>query len=112
MQDVIAQKIIYYLSLWSEDMRNQLSELKKQGILQEKNVTNDSIDETDFIIQMDDVDQDFVTLILDTLEIYEFYHMSLMMCKRYNLSGRQGRYLVLMCSKYSNLNTFRSNFMD
>ena len=59
---------------------------------------------------MDDVDQDFVNLILDTLEMYEFYHMSLMMCKRYRLSGRQGRYLVLMCSKYSNLNRNRINF--
>ena len=35
MQDVIAQKIIYYLSLWSEDMRTQLTKLKKQGILHE-----------------------------------------------------------------------------
>ena len=61
---------------------------------------------------MDDVDQEFVNLILDTLEVYEFYHMTLMMCKRYHLSGRQGRYLVLMCSKYSNLNVFRSNFME
>ena len=59
---------------------------------------------------MDDVDQEFVNLILDTLEVYEFYHMSLMMCKRYNLSGRQGRYLVLMCSKYSNLNRNRIEF--
>lgn len=53
-----------------------------------------------------------MNLILDTLEIYEFYHMSLMMCKRYNLSGRQGRYLVLMCSKYSNLKVFRADFME
>lgn len=60
---------------------------------------------------MDDVDQDFVNLILDTLEVYEFYHMSLMMCKRYRLSGRQGRYLVLMCSKYSNLNRCRIQFV-
>lgn len=36
--------------------------------------------------------------------------MSLMMCKRYHLSGRQGRYLVLMCSKYSNLNRNRVTF--
>jgi len=36
--------------------------------------------------------------------------MSLMMCKRYRLSGRQGRYLVLMCSKYSNLNRTRLEF--
>ena len=93
-------------------MRHQLGELKRQGILHEvsKDATNETIDETDFIIQMDDVDQEFVNLILDTLEVYEFYHMSLMMCKRYNLSGRQGRYLVLMCSKYSNLNRNRIEF--
>ena len=112
VQDVIAQKIIYYLSLWSDEMRQQLSELKRQGILLEvnKDSKNETIDETDFIIQMDDVDQDFVNLILDTLEVFEFYHMSLMMCKRYRLSGRQGRYLVLMCSKYSNLNRSRTDF--
>jgi hypothetical protein len=52
VQDVIAQKIIYYLSLWSDDMRSQLSELKEQGILHEasKDAKNESIDETDFII--------------------------------------------------------------
>lgn len=48
---------------------------------------------------------------LDTLEVYEFYHMALMLCKRYHLSNRQGKYLVLMCSKYSNLNTFRINYL-
>jgi hypothetical protein len=52
---------------------------------------------------MDDVDPEFISLILDTLEIYEFYHMAIMMCKRYKLVSRQSKFLVLMCSKYSNL---------
>ena len=71
-------------------MRTQLQKLKDSGVMQEKSVLSlgDTIDEADFIIQMDDVDQEFVNLILDTLEVYEFYHMSLMMCKRYRLSGR------------------------
>ena len=59
---------------------------------------------------MDNVDQAFVDLILDTLEFYEFYHMALMMCKRYGLAAQQGRYLVLMAAKYSNLHVFRANF--
>ena len=52
VQDVLAQKIIYYLSLWSEEMRKQLNELKDQGILHEvsKDAKNETIDETDFII--------------------------------------------------------------
>ena len=33
-----------------------------------------------------------------------------MMCKRYRLSGRQGRYLILMCSKYSNIKKVRFDF--
>ena len=58
MQDVVAQKIIYYLSLWSDDMRTQLQKLKDSGVMQEKSVLSlgDTIDEADFIIQMDDVD--------------------------------------------------------
>lgn len=58
MQDVIAQKIIYYLSLWSDDMKKQLDELKQQGILHtgSRDAQNEVIDSTDFIIQMDDVD--------------------------------------------------------
>ena len=53
VQDIIAQKIIYYLSLWSEDMRGQLDLLKEKGILQHKNsgdADQEKIDETDFII--------------------------------------------------------------
>ena len=52
MQDVIAQKIIYYLSLWSDDMLTQLKKLKDEGILHEvsKESVGDTIDETDFII--------------------------------------------------------------
>ena len=37
LQDVIAQKIIYYLSLWSDDMRDQLEHLKKKGVMTEVN---------------------------------------------------------------------------
>lgn len=112
MEDIVAQKLIYFLSLWSAEMRTQLGQLKSKGIMYEKakESTVDSIDETDFIIQMDNVDQEFVDLILDTLEFYEFYHMSLLMCKRYRLSGRMGRYLVLMCSKYSNVGQNRILF--
>ena len=58
MEDVVAQKLIYFLSLWSSEMRSQLGKLKSKGILFEKakDSTVDSIDETDFIIQMDNVD--------------------------------------------------------
>ena len=50
MQDVIAQKIIYYLSLWSDDMRNELSSLKERGLLHQSDASVDAIDQTDFII--------------------------------------------------------------
>ena len=36
--------------------------------------------------------------------------MSLMMCKRYSLLSRQGHYLILMCSKYSNIKKIRYDF--
>lgn len=33
--DVVAQKIIYYLSLWSDDMRDQLTKLQQKGQMAE-----------------------------------------------------------------------------
>jgi len=33
IQDIIAQKIIYYLSLWSTDMLAHLDKLREKGIL-------------------------------------------------------------------------------
>ena len=61
------------------------------------------------MIDLDDVDNDFINLILDALEYYELFRLCLMICNRYHMSDRLGRYLVSVCSKYSNLHMHRFN---
>ena len=69
----------------------------------------DEIKEDDFMIDLDDVDSDFVNLILDVLEYYELFRLCLMICNRYHMRERLGRYIISVCSKYSNLHNHRFN---
>jgi hypothetical protein len=55
------------------------------------------------------VGTNFVNLILDVLEYFELFRLCLMLCNRYHMSERLGRYLVSVCSKYSNLHQHRFN---
>jgi hypothetical protein len=61
------------------------------------------------MIDLDDVDNEFINLILDALEYYELFRLCLMICNRYHMSERLGRYVVSVCSKYSNLHMHRFN---
>jgi hypothetical protein len=59
-------------------------------------------------IELDELDpQTTLPAILDVLEYYELYRLCLIICNRYSLSDRTGRYISAICTKYSNLNTFR-----
>ena len=59
------------------------------------------------MIELEDLDPQFLCLILDTLEHYELYRLCLVLCNRYNLKDRHGRYIAAICHKYSNLSKFR-----
>lgn len=58
---------------------------------------------TEFAIDLDSIDINFVYLILDTLEIFKLYKLCIFVCNRYKLSQRIGRYLVSIAHKYSDL---------
>lgn len=50
-----------------------------------------------------------MNLILDVLEYYELFRLCLMVCNRYHMNERLGRYIISVCSKYSNLHNHRFN---
>lgn len=97
--------------MFSEEVSDHLRQLRSKTILLsnlDAKVKQDKADlEEDFIIDLDDVSSDFVSLILDALEYYELFRLSLMICNRYHMSDRLGRYIISVCSKYSNLNLNR-----
>jgi len=102
---VITQKIIYYVSLFSEDVSAHLRTIRSKQALASQNPQ--ALSEEDFMIDLDDVDAGFVNLILDVLEYYELFRLCLMVCNRYRMSERLGRYIISVCAKYSNLHAFR-----
>lgn len=112
-EDVITQKIIYYVSLFSDDVSAHLKNIRSKKMLHSNNASEakkeEHVKEDDFMIDLDDVDSDFVNLILDVLEYYELFRLCLMICNRYHMSERLGRYIISVCSKYSNLHNHRFN---
>ena len=61
------------------------------------------------MIELDDLPTESLGLILDTLEHYELYRLCLVLCGRYKLNDRVGRYVSAVSQKYSNLNAKRTN---
>ena len=108
-EDILTQKIIFYISLFSEEVKVSLQKLKKQGLIQEfkQHDKNKGADIDEFLIKLDEVDIEFIYTIIDILDYYELFKLSLMLCNRYGLSDRIGRYILQISLKYTNLNLFR-----
>ena len=56
-----------------------------------------------FELQLDDIDDEMVSIILDMLEHFDMFRLCLVLCNRYNLKHHISRYLTSTCYKYSNL---------
>ena len=63
----------------------------------------------EFLIKLDDVSIDFIKVIMDILDYHELFRLSIMLCNRYKLTDRIGRYLLQITLKYSNIDTFRND---
>jgi hypothetical protein len=57
------------------------------------------------------MDDSFVRILLDGLESFELYKLCIIVCNRYKLRERIGRYLVSIAHKYSNLPVIHSKFI-
>jgi hypothetical protein len=109
-EDLIIQKIIYYVSFFSEDVSRHLQKIRSSKVLfSNPQAVNQKQQEDLFVLDLDDLDSNFVNLILDVLEYYELFRLCLMLCNRQHMSERLGRYLVSICSKYSNMHLHRFN---
>lgn len=103
VQDTIMQKIIRYIGMFSGEVKNSLRNIRSKHALlsaSTQNETHDAI--TDYFIDMDDINIEFVYLVLDLLEHYKLYKLCIFVCNRYGLSQKVGRYLANVATKYSN----------
>ena len=102
-QDQTMQKIIRYISFFSDEFREQLAKIRsKTSLLIEKKPLDNEYDEiVDLIVDLDSIDLEFLHLMLDSLETFKIYKLCIFICNRYKLSNRIGRYLVSIANKYS-----------
>lgn len=49
------------------------------------------------LIELDDLSPEVLELVLDTLEHYEMYRLCIMICGRYKLTDRIGRFVSSIC---------------
>ena len=96
------RKIIEYISMFSEEVNQYLSSLRSAKSLISSQVLKQDW-EFASLIDLDDISTEILGLILDTLEEYGMYKLCLIVCNRYNLVSRAGRYIVSLAFKYSNL---------
>ena len=89
--DAVIKKIIYYISLFSEEVRSQL---------QDECLSEDSI-------KLENITTGFIEVILEILEKYELIKLCLILCNRFKLTSKLGRYVVSSCLKYQSLQQLR-----
>ena len=102
VEDEIMRRIIQYISMFSQDVRSYLLSLRSADTL----VMAESL-QTDWraasMIDLDDVDVTLICLVLDTLEYFQLYKLCLVVCNRYALADRLGRYVTSLAHKYATL---------
>lgn len=117
IQDSVMEKIIKYISMFSDEFKDNLEKLRSKEMLlsqeteSEKRLTDVHVVTYD-LIDLDNVSLEFVYLILDFLEQSKLYKLCMFVCNRYKLAEKLGRYLVNIAFKYSNLPSedIRANF--
>ena len=100
IEDIAMQKIIYYVSLFSEDTKNYLNKIRSRNQLSQ---TKDDLEADGFELELDNIDVELVKILLDVLENFDMFRLCMIVCNRYNITEYLSRYLTSVCFKYSNL---------
>ncbi|CAI2362242.1 unnamed protein product [Moneuplotes crassus] len=100
-EDFVIKKIIYYVCMFGDEIKEFLSKIRsKEGLI--KLSQTQSLDE--FLeLELDNIDTDMASTILDILEHFGMFRLCFIMCNRYNLKEHISRYLTSTSHKYSNL---------
>ncbi|EAR98741.2 UvrD/REP helicase amine-terminal domain protein (macronuclear) [Tetrahymena thermophila SB210] len=106
IQDEIMQQVIKYMSMFSDNFKTEILKIKsKDALLTSRNEQHDDTlteyGANELLIDLDNIDINFLYLILDTLEYYNIFRLAIFVCNRYKLSKKVGRYLISIAHKFS-----------
>lgn len=111
VEDETMRKVIRYVSMFSRDVESYLTSLRSADELTVMKELQQSWEMLS-LVDMDEIDVSLVSLILDILEYFELYKLCLVVCNRYHLSDRLGRYVTALAHKYSNLESLKPATVD
>lgn len=109
VEDQTMRKILEYISMFYDEVASCLKSSRSSQSLMSSQVFKEDWEITS-LIDLDDISSDVLGLVLDTLEEFGMYKLCLIVCNRYSLASRLGRYVVSLASRYSNLSEIR--FLD
>jgi len=73
VEDVVMQKVIYYVSLFSEDTKSYLMKLRSNSQLFQSEGKDIKVDE--FELELDNIDTELVKILLDVLENFDMFRL-------------------------------------
>ena len=103
IQDETMKKIIEYIQLFSEDFLSHIDDFRSKEVLLSitRNKSTVASENENFVMDLDNIDMDFLYMILDILETYNQFKLCIFVCNRYTLHQRVGRYLLSIAHRYS-----------
>lgn len=102
VQDDTMKKIVQYIKIFSEDFYSHLEDFRSKHVLLSTMGKQQNEDSNEnFVMDLDNIDANFLMMILDVLETYDHFKLCIFVCNRYTLHQKVGRYLISIAHKYS-----------
>ncbi|KAM3131735.1 hypothetical protein pb186bvf_016131 [Paramecium bursaria] len=96
IQDEVMQLIIKWISQFSEEFKQLLKQQRNR-----KTQNEDVENAFDVILDLDQVDIEFIDLVLDVLEQFQLFKLCIFVCNRYKLINKLNRYIVSIAAQYT-----------
>lgn len=108
IEDEAMRKIIEYVTMFSQEVTEYLkSSRSAESLVSSQHLTEDW--QLASLIDLDDMSQEMLGMVLDTLEDFGMFKMCLIVCNRYHLAARLGRYVTSLAFKYSNRTSLKAH---
>jgi len=105
VEDWAMHKIIKFVTMFNEDLEKTVKANNRSAIALATNSESQDLHDTvaELVIDLDEIDLSLVNLILDALEHFGVFKLCIIVCNRYNLTARLGRYINSIGFKFTNL---------
>ena len=110
IEDMVMTKVINTISYFSSEVRTYFESLRSKSALLHTKAETKEGSMAEFIVDLDNIDIPFVHLILDILESFGLYKLCIVICNRYQIIEKIGRYLISIRHRFSNIKLINESY--